>query len=72
MVDLKCPFCGEKAVLETRRSAVVTGNISHIYCISRKCGADVWFYGCETDADEVKRRYNRRVNNTDAPVTAQN
>lgn len=64
----KCPFCGEDVVLETRRSSMFPGKkSSHIYCKNFKsCGADFWFYGKEQDADEILKRFNRRINNDES------
>lgn len=59
----KCPFCGSKVVYEERNSVVVRGRIGHIYCPDRRCGADFWFYECETDKAEMIKRFNRRESN---------
>lgn len=63
MGELKpCPFCGGKPVLEKRKSAVMLGKYAvHIYCPDKRCGADFWFYGHESDEEEVIKRFNRRA-----------
>lgn len=53
-----CPFCGSEA--RVRQQIIVKGAVA-INCTNGKCGADVFFYGTETNRKEVVRRWNRRA-----------
>lgn len=52
----RCPFCGGKAKLQDGMIVLAY----HIICLDRKCGADVWFYNSEFEANETIRKWNRR------------
>ena len=58
-IDLKpCPFCGSNA--REKKQILVRGATS-IICTNEKCGAHIFFYGADFNANECRRRFNRRA-----------
>lgn len=52
---LNCPFCGSEAKLVE----VPVFNTYSIVCF--KCGADVRFFGAESNKEELIRKFNKRA-----------
>lgn len=52
---LNCPFCGR----ETKLVKVPVFNTYSIVCY--KCGADVRFFGAESNKEELIRKFNKRA-----------
>ena len=58
----KCPFCGADVDM---MSGVLVKRSYHIVCQNSNCGADVWFYGAESNPEKTALKWNRRTDGKD-------